>query len=64
MNQWFRPAGSGNAEYDVVVTPGDPGWASTGLRVAATARTTMISTAATSSTKTPVLLTRDMSRTP
>ncbi|MFN8084197.1 MAG: 5-deoxy-glucuronate isomerase [Dermatophilaceae bacterium] len=34
MNQWFRPAGSGNAEYDVVVTPGDPGWVSTGLRVA------------------------------
>ncbi len=34
MSQWFRPAGSGNAEYDVSVTPGDPGWGSTGLRVA------------------------------
>jgi 5-deoxy-glucuronate isomerase len=33
MNQWFRPAGSGDDAYDVLVSPGDPGWHSTGLRV-------------------------------
>lgn len=33
MSEWFRPAGHGNGSYDVLVMPGDPGWASTGLRV-------------------------------
>lgn len=32
MNEWFRPAGStGDAEWDVRIRPGDPGWSHTGL---------------------------------
>lgn len=32
MSDWFRPAGSsGDADFDVRITPGDPGWAHTGL---------------------------------
>ncbi len=35
MSDWFRPAGSsGDADFDVRITPGDPGWAHTGLYAA------------------------------
>ncbi len=34
-NPWVKPAGStADAEYDVAIRPGDPGWAHTGLLVA------------------------------
>ncbi|HOF36208.1 MAG TPA: 5-deoxy-glucuronate isomerase, partial [Dermatophilaceae bacterium] len=32
MSDWLRPAGSsGDAEFDVRIAPGDPGWSHTGL---------------------------------
>ena len=35
MSDWFKPAGSTrDAEFDVVISPGDPGWKHTGLLVA------------------------------
>lgn len=33
MSDWFRPAGRGDGSYDVLVSPGESGWRSTGLRV-------------------------------
>ncbi len=34
MNEWVRPAGStADGQYDTRITPGDPGWAHTGLLV-------------------------------